>query len=138
MPYQSASEHPAYTYLDRYWPIQVEFADSDKPIKLLIKEQFAPFAEQVYNAYKHGSDAYSVIDGLTNLTDKLQLPKIPEVTVEFGGVAVFIVRILISAAIWAVQHGIELSRFKLHTGGTMGEGGGIGWTPAGGVIYREC
>lgn len=135
MPYESASEHPVYTYLDQYWPIQVEFDDSDKPIKLLIKEQFAPFAEKVYNAYKRGSEAYAVFDEWTNLTDKL--PEIPEVTVEFGGVAVFVVRILISAVVWAVRYSVEISRFKFHTGGWIGEGG-IGWTPMGGVIYREC
>lgn len=138
MPYQSPAEHPTYTYIDQYWPIQVEFTDSGKPIKLLIKEQFAPFAERVYNAYKRGSEAFSVIDGGTNLTDVLQLPQIPEVSVEFGGVAVFIVRILISAVVWAARRGVELSRFKLHTGWFMGEKGCIGWTPMGGVIYREC
>ncbi|GAB3321917.1 hypothetical protein [Haloplanus salinarum] len=137
MRYQSASEHPTYTYLDQHWPIQTEFTDSGKPIKLLIKKQFAPLAKKVYNAYKRGSEIYAVLNEWTNLTDKLQLPKIPEVTVEFGGIAVFIVRVLISAVVWAVKHGVELSRFKLHTGGSMGEGG-IGWTPMGEVIYREC
>ena len=137
MSYRTASEHPVYTYLDRFWPIQVEIDDSGKPVKLLIKDQFAPFAETVYSAYKRTSEAYSAIDGLTNLTDKLQLPEFPEVTVEFGGVAVFIVRILVSAVFWAARRGVELSRFKLHPGGFMGDGG-IGWTPMGGVIYEEC
>ena len=135
MPYQSAAEHPAYTQLDRYWPIQLEYGDSGDPVKLLIKDQFAPFAEKIYNLYKRVSDL-SVISEWTNLTDKL--PEIPKVTVEFGGVAIFVVRILISAVLWAARRGIELSRFKLHTGGWIGDGGGVGWTPMGGVIYREC
>lgn len=136
MPYQSPSEHPAYTYIDQYWPIQMEFYDSGKPIKLLIKEQFAPFADKVYDAYKRASEAYYAIDKWTNLTDKLQLPEIPELTVEFAGVAIFIVRILVSAVVWAARRGVELSRFKLHTGG-FGECS-IGWTPMGGILYREC
>lgn len=137
MAYQSAGEHPTYTYLDQYWPIQFECNDSGTPIKLLIKDQYAPFAERMYWAYKRGSEAYTVFDDWTNLKELLDLPKILNVSVEFGGIAVFGVRVLVSAIAWAVRHNVELSRFRLHTGGWMGNGG-IGWTPMGPIIYREC
>lgn len=135
MSYQSAAEHPTYTSLDRIWPMQLEFNHDGKPMKLLIKDAFAPFAEAVYRVYNRISDI-AFVDEKINLSDKIPLLDVTEMMEGFDGVSVFVARLLISAVVWAVKRGIELSRFKLHTGGMLKKGG-IGWTPMGGVIYRE-
>lgn len=132
--YTSAAEHPAYTYIDRYWPIQVEF-DESQPTKLLVKDQYASIFDTLYTVYKQASDIYTVLDW-ADLLDTLNLPDISAVGIEFANVAVIVLKVLIAAVQWAVERDIEISQFDLFTGG-MG-GCRIGWTPMGGVLYREC
>lgn len=124
--------HQPYTALDHYWPIQLE------PDKLLVQDPWHRFAERIYNCYKRCSAIVGGAEFSTDFFDQLELPDLPAFPVEVGGlgVTVFVIRAVVYAAIWAARQGIELSKFELHTGG-FGVSG-IGWTPMGAVLYREC
>ena len=122
-----------YTAVDHHWPIQLEFDGSERPVKLLIKESWYSIAEPIYDWYSRLSLLLGPID-----LDEIKLPDLPEIPVELDGlgITVFLIKLVISSVIWAAKHGIKLSRFELHRGwaGSIG----LGWTPMGPVLYREC
>jgi hypothetical protein len=138
MPQQSASIPSPYTAIDYYWPVEFEYDNSDQPNKLIVKDLWYGFVERIYNWYQEYSNLFSGVSFSMDILDQLGLPKVPEVPVKLDGlgVIVFVIRFVVHAAIWAARRSIELSKFKLHSGGWGASG--IGWTPMGAIIYREC
>jgi len=134
-PYENAPS--PYSAVDHYWPIQVEFNDAGNPVKLLIKDTWYSFAKPIYELYKWVSNRSGVAD-VSDLLSQFDVPEIPEFVVELDGVGlrIFALRVVVFAVRWAVDQAIELSKFKL-TQGWMGTIN-IGWTPMGGILYREC
>jgi len=106
-------------------------------VKLLIKDTWYSFAKPIYELYKWVSNRSGVAD-VSDLLSQFDVPEIPEFVVELDGVGlrIFALRVVVFAVRWAVDQAIELSKFKL-TQGWMGTIN-IGWTPMGGILYREC
>lgn len=124
-----------YSVIDRIWPIQIETQDTGKPVKLLVKDPWYSFAQPIYDLFQKASALAGAVDVSTDFFD--QLPNISEfpVKIEGLGVTVLVLRVVAYSVIWAAKRGLQLSRFELHE---MGFGmSGIGWTPAGPVLYRE-
>lgn len=122
-----------YNSVDRSWPVQVEFDESGSVAKLLLNESWYEPMKWVYDRWKSLMAIGETVDVSESPIGEVGLPEIPELTVEVGwlGLKIFVIRLVMLAA----EKGIELSKFELHTGG-WGPCQ-IGWSPMGGVLYRE-
>lgn len=127
-----------YTPLEQAWPVIFKPGIEGEPPKLLIKESWYSYAQQVYEWYQQISELASVVDISTGSLPLDTVPALPEFPMELRGLGVtlYLGRVVIAAVKWAVTRGIHLSQFKLHPGGWGASG--IGWTPEGFILYREC
>jgi hypothetical protein len=102
-------------------------------VRLLVRESWYSIAEPIYGWCSKLSVISEVVD-----FDDIDLPELPEMPIELDGlgVTVFLLRLVLSTVVWAVKHGIELSKFELHRG--WAGPAELGWTPVGSVLYREC
>lgn len=122
-----------YNSIDRSWPVQVELDESGTVAKLLLNESWYGPMKWVYDRWKSLVAIGNTVDVSESSIGDVGLPEMPALTVNVGwiGLKIFVIRLVMLAA----EKGIELSKFELYSGG-WGPCQ-IGWSPMGGVLYRE-